>query len=311
MIDKDMQDLLILSLYGELSDQEQKELDRLLSEREDLRREMALLQRLHQTLDEGHLRPPTHLLWQSRQQLSEALLTKPPAPSRPWMSFVVDWLSPSAPLARALTSLVLVTAGLAIGFLMFANGDRSRVGFDPFEQPGVRLSGVQFSGVDQGTGQVAVTFEATRTFQFKGPIDDERILRFLAFTLINDHNPGARLQAVNTIGNQLKTRDDLEIQNALIGALKTDTNPAVRREALQALKGYPSGPQIKQALLYVLRYDSNARIRIEAINLLESWSSEFDQETLEVLREKVQSDQNDYIRRKAETVLIGVGKEVF
>jgi len=76
----------------------------------------------------------------------------------------------------------------------------------------------------------------------------------------------------------------------------------VRKEALEVLQKFPMDEAIKQSFLYVLVHDKNAGMRVAAIKCLES-QQKIDNDVVSVLRQKIQSDDNDYIRLKARDVL--------
>jgi hypothetical protein len=72
------------------------------------------------------------------------------------------------------------------------------------------------------------------------------------------------------------------------------------------LLGFPFDEEIKQAFLHVLMRDKNPALRIAAINSLDSARVEGqprDKDLLEVLKERMQSDENNYIRIRAKAVL--------
>jgi hypothetical protein len=74
---------------------------------------------------------------------------------------------------------------------------------------------------------------------------------------------------------------------------------------LRALQKFPIDKEIKDALLYVLRTETNPAMRIEVINHLEKpmLSRELaGQDILDVLKERMQNDKNNYIRLRAQNV---------
>ena len=150
------------------------------------------------------------------------------------------------------------------------------------------------------------SFEAVSPVHVKGNINDERVQKVLAHALVNDQNPGVRLRTVNAIASQGERLriPDREIRAALILAVKTDENPGVRKEALKTLRSFPFDEEIKQAFLYVLMKDKNPALRIEAINSLDSARTRVvDKELMDVLTQRMQSDENSYVRIRAKAVL--------
>lgn len=321
-LDDTTRELLILYAYEELPlDQEQKLRARLQSEPE-LQAELDQLRKDLELVTAHAPRASEPLLWQARQELNRVLphekAEKPPhrraglVDSRKWV-LLRSFFRP----AQAVAAVLLLAAGIAIGFLVFAilgPTPTELQAVDPFTQPGLKISAVHFLELDPESGRVSLDFEASRTYRVTGSMEDEMIRRFLSHTLVSERNPAVRLRAVSTIANQKVLAPDKEILSALIGALKTDNNVAVRREALLALRKYPMNPSIKTALLDALRYDTNAGIRIEVIKRLESMASgntTLDSEILEVLREKVNNDQNDFVKGRARLVLEDSGSDYF
>jgi len=128
---------------------------------------------------------------------------------------------------------------------------------------------------------------------------------------LNEENPGVRLRSVSTLAEQSGNTEmlDKDVKPALIKALKSDENPAVRKEALKALEKFIQDKDVKNAFLYSLMHDKNAGIRIAVINTLDSTRAEgkpFDKDILDVLKDRMHEDDNNYIRIKAkEGVLEG------
>jgi HEAT repeat protein len=126
---------------------------------------------------------------------------------------------------------------------------------------------------------------------------------------VNEKNPGLRLRTVNTISSQLETEKfnaDPKIKNALITALKIDDNPAVRREALNALIKFPFDGEIRDAYLFVLSNDHNSGMRVAAINALAQLKVEgtsLDDKILNVLNRKAENDESDFIRLRAASLV--------
>jgi HEAT repeat protein len=142
----------------------------------------------------------------------------------------------------------------------------------------------------------------------RGNINDEKVQKVLARALVNEENAGVRLQTVNAIASQGPNPKnfDPEVKAALISALKGDENPGVRQQALRVLLRQTLDNEIKQALVYTLTHDNNSGMRIAAINGLAAASMDghhFDQDILTIIKQKMDSDKNNYVRRQARTVI--------
>ena len=124
--------------------------------------------------------------------------------------------------------------------------------------------------------------------------------------MLNEENPGVRLKAVNAINRQGLETQDVETKAALIKAMETDSNAGVRKEALSALMRLPFDAEIKKALLHALMSDGNPGLRVAAINALDSARTGalgVDSDMLGILKQKAETDDNNYIRVKARAVI--------
>jgi HEAT repeat protein len=137
-------------------------------------------------------------------------------------------------------------------------------------------------------------------------MDDPAIQKVLTHAMLNEENPGVRLKAVSAINASGAEARDPEVKTALIKALEMDANAGVRKEALDALRMFPFDGEIKHALLRALVADANPGIRVAAINALDSAQGGglgVDSDVLSVLKQKAETDDNNYIRVKARAVV--------
>ena len=96
--------------------------------------------------------------------------------------------------------------------------------------------------------------------------------------------------------------NNTHVREALIYALRYDSNPGVRLKALDGLGAYvKSDPRVRDALLEALVQDSNPGARTEALRLLQPVRA--DSSVRSVLQKLAQSDQNQYIRSQARLML--------
>ena len=124
--------------------------------------------------------------------------------------------------------------------------------------------------------------------------------------MLNEQNPGSRLNSINAMDNQKQLNYDKEVRDAIITVAMTDANPGVRREALKLIKKFPYDETVKQAFLYVLTSDTSSGIRIAALNaLIEAGDKghSFSESELDLFKRKVQNDNNKYIRIRSKTIL--------
>jgi hypothetical protein len=99
---------------------------------------------------------------------------------------------------------------------------------------------------------------------------------------------------------------DADVKSALISALLHDKNLGVRKEAINVLKNYLPDPVIVRAFLGVLANETNTGLKITAINSLDMSKYEnqpMSREIVDMLKNKAQSDDNNYIRIRAKLAL--------
>jgi hypothetical protein len=304
---------LQLLVYDELTADEHALLDRHLPECPECRQELEDLKRFHAALARaGGLVPEDKIIYEARLNLRTALHSEGTRLSL--LQRFQELLSPILPGYRiALGGAALVSLGVLLGKWTFFSVDAGDQ-IQPADQIAASLNGetritnVRFIDPDAADGEIEFTFDAVSPMHIKGSITDDRVQKVLAHALVNDQNPGVRLRSVNAFSSRISILEtpDPEVKAALILAAKTDDNPGVRKEALGALQGIPFDEEIKQALLHVLMRDSNPALRIAAINSLDSARAPGqvpDRDLLEVLRQRMTSDNNSYVRIRAKAAL--------
>ncbi len=311
---QEFEEMIVLRLYGELSPEDGARLDDHLLGCASCREEAAACSKLLQTLEEHGPIVPSDDLVDARERLLRALprghAQRTKGGDRRRAGFM-SWFGSGYGFARAGAAAGLLCAGFFLGYLLFSHGqgDAGLPGLlDPFKSKDLSISSVRFEQQDPKTNSVVLSFEVAREVRLEGDLDDPKIQRLLAYSLISEDNPGVRLRAVNAIGTE--GRPDDETVTALVAAMKTDPNPAVRHQALVALRRYPLSTQIKKAFAEVLLQDKNARLRIEAIDALQSAAGEgvkFDADLIQELGRRLADDENSYVRRKAKSFLSEVG----
>ena len=121
----------------------------------------------------------------------------------------------------------------------------------------------------------------------------------LLFATRNNYNSGVRMDSVDLL---TQTPNDVRVREALLYALRYDSNPGVRLKAIEGLGSYVKDDvRVRDAVLEALMNDSNAGLRTQAIHLLEPVRA--DSSVRVVLQRLAQSDQNEYIRSQARNVL--------
>ncbi|HTX18876.1 MAG TPA: HEAT repeat domain-containing protein [Bacteroidota bacterium] len=321
-------ELIQLSVAGELNAEQQEALDNHVKGCTRCREELSGVRRLASAVT-AHppLEVTDELLGEARRQLRAALLERRLKVSflARARRFVGDFILEEYRVALGGAFMLLVGAG--IGYSVFHHPQISSETARPvepapvqqvvretvtpresFTQGDTRTANVRMIDADGTDGNVEFTFDAITPMHVRGNINDEKVQKVLARALMTEDNPGVRIKTVNAIGSQLPSAKapDPGIKTALLSALRNDDNPGVRQEALRVLLRYPFDREIRDALVYTLGHDKNSGMRIAAVNGLAVATldgHEMNQDVLEVLKKRMHSDDNNYVRRQAQTVL--------
>jgi len=220
----------------------------------------------------------------------------------------------SGPVPRyVLVGAMALLLGLGAGYAFFSHPDggtapplTTALSSSGPGQERSQITAVRFVDADASDGEVELAFQAVRPMRVKGSPNDPAIQRLLAYALATEPNAGIRLQTVNTLALSPHPEIDAEIRTALLEVVRFDTNPGVRKQALQALTRFPMDGDIKRALLLVLANDPNEGLRIDAINALlpaQQAVGQEDPDILNVLKTRMQYENNNYIRLRTKTAL--------
>ncbi len=288
-------ELMRLAVLDELGEEGRKSLEGHLDDCAECRAEFVELESLVTLVGESRAAEPSdEMLWEARRNLSAALADEPVPGVQPAESLLkrltqgMAWsgsrsaVSPTSGVSSwvrgfrvTFAGAAAVAAGVLIGYLAFGRVAPSAVDPTPVEttqlddllgKPNYR--NVRFVNVDPRNGEVEFEYDVVRPARFKAGIDDKRVQRLLANVVTSEGNPGARLEAINTIGAYIEEPKDDKIKQALVHAARFDANPGVRKHALYVLYQMPFDDDIKEACLHVLGNDNNAGLRIAAINIL-------------------------------------------
>jgi len=204
-----------------------------------------------------------------------------------------------------------------MGYLIFsseiietpANTSSGTINIDEIVKSGRSLSNIRFD-TDPASGSIEISFDAVKSLTYNGSMEDEVVKYLLAAALLNNKNPGSRLRTVNTLVEQTAVieNQDPKIKLALIKSLKNDSNPAVRKAALEALKNYAYDEEIRDAILYVLSNDTNSGLRVHAINTLAGLKIEgisIDDKIKNELNNQLTNEENGFIKYRAAALLEG------
>jgi len=306
--------LIQLSFYGELSLKEQDDLNEHMKSCMECREELENQKNLLALLSENkRAKVNDEILSSARYQLRGALRME-----KDKLSIADKFLSKlsglfSTPPRLAFSFATVMLIGILIGSLFLGKKDVTEIitttgNSDITELPGddVKISNLSFIDSDPSDGEVEFTFEAVKPVYVKGKINDPKIQSILTYSMLNESNPGSRLNSINAMYTEQPLSFDKDVKDAIITVVMTDENPGIRREALKLMKKIPYDEEIKQAYLFVLTSDSSSGLRIEALNALIEESKKgnrFSDSELDLLKQNYERDDNNYIKLKTRTIL--------
>ncbi len=326
---------IVLSILGELGDQDRDTLERHLADCADCRAEREDIGSFFSLVREARVAEPSdEVLRGARRSLRAALALEAGSAERvagspekrltqdgAWSRFgfsrfptggLRGWTARLNPGRVLVAGAAAVLVGFMAGYIVFRGSgshvaDRPPADVGPVAELGAPVyRNVRLADVDPRTSEVDIQYDLVRSARFKAGIDDERVQKALAQAVMNDDNAGARLQAINTISAYVANPRDQEIKRALIRAVKTDPNPGVRKQALYVLYQMPFDGEIKQACFDVLATDGNEGLRIAAINMLAVAVLDGHlggKEIMDAVGARLRKDDNDYIRIQSGTFL--------
>ena len=306
--------LLQLSLFGELKSEEQLKLKEHLLSCEECGAELEYQKNLLELIS-GREKADVDgkVLSAARYQLRGALRSE--KANKNIFGSTIDSVAQffTTPLKFAVVSATMLLFGVLIGSLLFSkssgeelvtqNGNENR--FASLSEE-ISISNLRFIDSDASDGEVEFTFQASRPVRLRGKVNDPQIQSVLTYAMLNEQNPGSRLNSINAMDTEVPMKYDQDVKNALITVVMTDKNSGVRREALKLISKFPYDESVKQTFLYVITKDTVSGLRIEALNsLIEAGSqgNKLNQDDLNLFRQKLQQDDNPYIKLRSKTIL--------
>jgi anti-sigma factor RsiW len=289
---------LVLSMYGELTFEEEDRLEGHLAGCAECAAERARLEKMDALIAAPEAGPPASLLSRCRRDLAARLERERASARRfPRPGFWRGWLAGPPLWWRPLGALAL----LAIGFF----GARLMPGPGPGSGPPAQalrsdspsaVARVRLVNAEPA-GRVRVLYDEVLAREIAGDPNDERIRRLLLAAAADPVDPGVRVDSLELLKSQAA---DEEVRHALLDALRGDPNSGVRLKALEGLRSYARDPETRKVLAHVLLTDDNASVRTQAIDLLvESQAPD----VAGVLQELVRRERNSYIGARSQTAL--------
>jgi hypothetical protein len=288
---------LPLFLYGELSFEEEEQLELHVDECQGCRIALEREKSLFKSLDAAELTPSRQLLENCRGELRSRLAHAEREDSSFWnklrQGFTINfhvapgWAQPAG-----------LAAMLVLGFLA------ARLTPGTFPTPW-RTAGVIADPVSSrvryvepvAAGKVQIVIDETRQRVLSGNLEDKSIQRLLLAAAKDPSDAGLRVESVDL----LKSRpQSAEVRSALLYALQHDANAGVRLKALDGLKDFAEDPETRQTLTQVLLKDDNPGVRTQVIDLL---IQHHNNAMVGVLQELMMKEDNGYIRMRCQKAL--------
>lgn len=176
----------------------------------------------------------------------------------------------------------------------------TEVGFSPLQlvnNEDYEIYQLEVNGYDAATGDIDLSFSLASQTRITGNVADQNIHGLMAVALHNDINSASRLDAIDAL-QSVSTGN--EVYQALIHVLTNDRNPGVRYQAVRSLVALAHEEDVRDALRHALSDDVNPGVRLEAFQALLAYPEE---ETLQIFRQKMDADSNEYIRAQSRQIV--------
>ena len=301
--------LIPLYYYGELSPDEEEQVEEHTHGCTPCAGVMEQQRTLGMALDRRAVEAPGHLLDDCRADLLAAIQGGAPSmergPKGPWTLFLEALGHTFGNLIR-LRQPVGAMALIAIGFFAARLVNRFPQFVPGASTPGANVASI-LSPTDEvystvrsvqpdSAGGVVISFDETHRRVMKGSMDDTNIQRLL-LAAAHEDNPAVRVESVDLLKNQCRSG---EVRDTMLNALMQDPNPAIRLKAMEGLKSLAADAEVRRVLGHVLRADDNSAVRMQAIDLL---SAHRDDNLVGLMQALVQREPNDSVRRRMEKAL--------
>jgi anti-sigma factor RsiW len=293
---------LPLFLYGELSFDEEEQVEVHIDECAACREELAREKALFAALDGAEMLPRPSALEDSRAELRRRLAVAD-APIRGnartsgFWDKIREGFTIHFHFAPGIAQVAGAAVMLALGFLTARMAPNSLVGnwraASMVEPATSRVRTVE----PAGPGRVQIVLDETRQRVLSGSLDDQAIQRLLLTAAKDPSDAGLRVESVDLLKDNSQSA---EIRKALVYSLQHDPNAGVRLKALDGLKQFAEDPDTRQALTQVLLKDDNPGVRTQVIDLLVQRHTDA---MVGVLQELMEKEDNGYIRMRCQKVL--------
>jgi len=289
---------LPLFLYGEISFDEEEQVEAHMDECDACRTALAREKAMFAALDGTEMAPAPEALEDSRMELRRRLAhSEHPIRRSNWWDKVRDGFTIHFHFAPGIAQVAGAAAMLVLGFLTARMTPNSLLG--NFHSAGMvdpTTSRVRYVE-PLAPGKVQIVIDETHQRVLSGSLDDQSIQRLLLTAAKDPSDAGLRVESVDLLKDNSQSA---EIRKALVYALEHDSNAGVRLKALDGLKQFAEDPETRQALTSVLLKDDNPGVRTQVIDLLVKRHTEA---MVGVLQELMEKEDNGYIRMRCQKVL--------
>ncbi|HEY0141905.1 MAG TPA: HEAT repeat domain-containing protein [Thermoanaerobaculia bacterium] len=177
------------------------------------------------------------------------------------------------------------------------------------------IANVQFTDPDASDGQIGISFDITSRWTVNGSPKDRSMVRLLSYVLENQDTSSPRSEAIEWVRRTYSNPQNAnpEIAQALAKVLRSsDSHEGVRIHAVDTLSNLPTAGSTgtREALIEALKSDPNPAVRMKAVEALAALArsgAHLDSATVDTLRQKAsQNDENLYVRVKAAEALSNI-----
>jgi hypothetical protein len=298
----DVRSQLALLLYGELSFDEEENVEVHLAECRDCRDALDRQRELHLAFDRLEVEPPQSLLRECRSTLFDGLegfAPTPPKTSGWWNQFLATFTGGNrSPFHQRWMQAAGAMALLTVGFLT------SRMLPETAGSLGLMgiASGAHVRNIEMAPGgRIQIVVDETRQKVISGGVDDRQVRAMLFSAAQDSSDPGVRAETLELLTPEAASS---EVRDVLIAALKHDQNAGVRLKAIAGLKQFAKDSAVRSALSEALLKDTNPGVRSQAIDLLtQGLGPSVDRDLVGALQELMRRESNPYVRERCQAVL--------
>ena len=190
--------LIQLSVFGELNENEQSMLKNHLADCDECRTELEDQKNLLELISgKEKADVDEKVLSAARYQLRGALRSETTNKNIFESTFASMSQFFVTPLKFAVVSSATLLVGILIGSLLFSKSsgeeftaqNRNKNRFASLNED-INISNLRFIDSDASDGEVEITFQASRPVRLKGRVNDPQIQGVLTYAMLNEQNPG-------------------------------------------------------------------------------------------------------------------------